>query len=316
MANKRQADLRLVDPLLTEVVRGYHNNEFIGENIFPFVQVDKGVGKIPLWGKDMFNVYKTLRAPLADSNEIDISKLATTSYETDEHDLAVRYDNLQDSEEAIFNVESHAANKAMEGIRLELEKLHAETAFNLATYGTDNKETISSNFYNDASVNFIDKIIVILQKLEGIIGKWPNTLVLGKVVWDAFKLHPKFKSYLVRDSNTNINPTLQMLADLLEIENIYVGKSLGLNPDGSFKHLWGNGLLAAYITPPTPGIDRSPLEPCFGYTFRKRGYPFADTYTNEGGKVSKARATDNYGIKVVGAESAYYVKNPIDPSGL
>ena len=45
---------RVVNPLLTEISRGYSNASLIGTKLFPIVTVDKEGGKIPQFTKEAF----------------------------------------------------------------------------------------------------------------------------------------------------------------------------------------------------------------------------------------------------------------------
>ena len=52
----RLSKLRVVDPVLTNLATGYTNEQFVGDQLMPFVLVDKEGGKIPLFGKEHFKV--------------------------------------------------------------------------------------------------------------------------------------------------------------------------------------------------------------------------------------------------------------------
>ena len=68
----RMQDLRIVDPVLTNLARGYSNAAFAGTVLFPVVNVNKEAGKIPLFGKEAFTIYNTERALRAKSNKIPV----------------------------------------------------------------------------------------------------------------------------------------------------------------------------------------------------------------------------------------------------
>lgn len=312
----RLDNLRVVDPVLTSIARGYANEEFIGENLFPIVNVDKAAGKIPLFGKEHFKVWETERALRADSNEMDGAWLTTTSFATNEHDLVQKLDYLE-LEEAMLNLETRAVESVMEAIALKREKQYADLVQDLATYPTDNKVTLTDNFFNEDAIDWIKEIGNYCDSLSDIIGKEPNTIVIPRRVWALLRFHPKLKTYLgVNVSGTdvfNVKASVEKLADLLEIQNVLIGRSRYTSDNASFSNIWGNNIILAYITPPS-GIERSPYEPCFGYTLRKKNNPFSDKWMENNGKIEKVRTTDNYDIKVVGAESAFIIDDPIDPA--
>ncbi len=312
----RLDNLRVVDPVLTTLARGYSNTEFIGENLFPIVNTDKSAGKIPLFGKENFKVWETGRALRADSNEMDGAWLTTTPFSTMEHDFVQRLDYLE-LEEAMLNLETRAVESVMEAISLKREKMYADLVQDLDTYPTDNKETLTDNFFNEDAIDWIKEIGEYCDALSDIIGRDPNTIVIPRRVWALLRFHPKLKTYLGVNVNGsdlfNVKASVEKLAGLLEIPNVLIGRSRYTTDSVAFSNIWGNNIILAYITPPS-GIDRSPFEPCFGYTLRKKNNPFSDKWFENNGKIEKVRTTDNFDIKVVGSESAFIINNPIDPT--
>lgn len=312
----RLDNLRVVDPVLTTIARGYSNEEFIGEKLFPVVNVDKSAGKIPLFGKESFKVWETERALRADSNEMEGAWLTTTAFSTEEHDLVQRLDYLE-IEEAMLNLETRAVESVMEAIALKKEKMYADLVQTLGNYPTDNKVTLTDDFYNEDAIDWIIKIGDACNNLSAIIGRDPNTIVIPRKVWSHLRFHPKLKSYLgVNVSGSelfNVKASVEKLAGMLEIPNVLIGSARYTTDLATFSNIWTNNIVLAYITPPS-GIDRSPFEPCYGYTLRKKGNPFSDKWFENNGKIEKVRTTDNFDIKIVGSESAYIINNPIDPA--
>lgn len=303
--------LRTVDPILTSVARGYSNESYIGTNLFPIVNVEKEGGKIPLWGKESFKLWNTARAIRANSNEMDGAWLDLTPYAMTEHDIQARLD-YREIEEAMLQVESRNSQMVMDQILLGYEKEQADLALNPDTYPEDNKVILSDDYFNEAEINFIEVIHEYKAKLASIIAKDANTLVIGKQVWNQLKFHPKLKGYLTAITEQNVIASIAKLKEVLEVDNILIGGARYSEDGETFDFIWGNAMVLAYVTPPS-GLERNIYEPCFGYTLKKKGYPYADKYEDSNGKIRIVRATDMYDIKVVGAESGFLIKNPIDP---
>ena len=312
----RISELHIVDPLLSTIARGYSNEEYIGDELFPVVNVDKESGQIPLFGKDQFRVWESLRALRGDSNKMDGMSVGKTPYFTDEHDLVQPLDK-RELEEAPWALETRAVETVMNAIMLKREVMQAALAQDLNTYPTANKTTMTDDFLNEDAIDPIEYLKNKKFVLVDIIGKDPNTMEFGYKVWQHLMLHPKIKGYLNVSVGGqivfNTIANIQKISDLLEIKNIIVGKSKYTEDMATFKPIWTNNIIMAYITPPS-GIDRTPYEPCFGYTLRKKGHPYSDTWWENNGKVKQIRTTDNFDIKVVGAESALIINNPIDPT--
>ncbi len=301
----RLETLRLIDPVLTTIARGYSNNEFIADRLFPFVTVEKEAGKIPVFGKEMFRVYNTERAIRAASNEMQTLGIQTIDYVTTEHDLVHPID-YRELKEAEIDLKARATEMTTEGIRLKHEKIAADLAQNDTLYPSSNKEIITTDKFN---LEDTDPIAIIEEKkaaLRAIIGKRPNVMVMGAVVYDALKNHPKILER-IKYSQLGV-ATVDLLEALFGIPNIYIGESIYSDDGTVFEDIWKDNIILAYITSPT-GIADSPYEPCFGYTLRVRNYPFVDTWEENGGKIVKVRTTDNFDVKVVGIESAYLIKD-------
>lgn len=303
--------LRTIDPILTNIARGYSNTDLISETLFPVVGVDKEGGKIPTWGKEAFKIWGTERAIKADSNEMEVPWLTTTSFQLTEHDLAGRVDYREIKETDIVDLEANAVNMVMQAIELRREKLAAELAFTAANYSTDNKTSFSDDYLNEDAVDPVKFIDGKNDALRAIIGKYANTLVMGNGVWKALKHHPLIKAYFSTNERQLI--TLDNFKELVGIENIIIGNSLYTADGDTFSDIWGNAMLLAYVAPAS-GIARTPYEPCFGYTLRRSGYPYSDKWEEQNGKIRKVRTTDNFDVKLVGAESGYLVTTPIDPA--
>lgn len=305
----RLSNLRVVDPVLSALALGYSNAAFVGDQLLPFVMVDKEGGKIPKFGKDAFRVYNTERALRAKSNRINPSDIDSVDISLDEHDLEFPIDYREEAE-AAFPLQAHATNMVVEGIRLRHEATVASMTQNPANYAASNKIALSGTdvFTNDASdpEGVVDDAKAAIRSK---IVKEPNTLVIGYGSWRALKRHPKLKAIL-----SDTRSRLVQLADLreiFEIENIVVGKGMYATDAGATVDLWGNTMVFAYVpggakTAGTNAPLRSVYEPSFGYTLRKKGNPVVDTRT-EDGKLEIVRNTDIFRPYLLGAEAGYLV---------
>ena len=300
----RLSKLRVVDPVLTNLATGYTNEQFVGDQLMPFVLVDKEGGKIPLFGKEHFKVYATERALRAKSNRINPEDIGEVDVALDEHDLEYPIDYREDAESA-FPLQARATNTVVEGIRLRHEVMVAEMVQNPANYSVGNKIALSgaSRFTDDTS----DPEGVVSDAKAAVrakIVKEPNTMVIGYSTWRVLKRHPKLKAIL-----SDTRSRLVQLADLreiFEIENIVVGRAVKANDAGVTSDIWGDNMVLAYV--PKASGDRSPYEPSFGYTLRKKGNPVVDTRT-EDGKIELIRNTDIFRPFLLGADAGYLISD-------
>ena len=305
----RLSKLRVVDPVLSALAIGYSNAAFVGDQLLPFVTLDKEGGKIPRFGKEAFTIYQTERALRAKSNRINPEDVDGIDISLDEHDLEYPIDYREDAE-AAFPLQTHATNRVVEGIRLHHEAMVASMTQNANNYPAGNKIALSgTDVFTDANSDPEGVVDDAKAAVRNKVVKEPNTMVIGYKSWRAMKRHPKLKAIL-----SDTRSRLVQLADLreiFEIENIVVGKGVYRTDAGVVTDLWGGTLVLAYVPTAAPAAAgdapvRSAYEPSFGYTLRKKGNPVVHTRT-EDGKLEIIRNTDIFRPYMLGAEAGYLV---------
>jgi hypothetical protein len=299
----RLSNLRVVDPVLTNLSVGYSNADLVGDVLFPFVPVDKEGGKIPKFGKEAFKIYNTERALRAKSNRINPEDVDSVTVSLDEHDLEYPID-YRESDEAAFPLEAHATHVVTEGIRLRHEKKVADLAQNTANYAASNKIVLAgtSRFTDKANSDPIAS-----SGTEGSRAgrsQVPNTAVIGAASWKAIKQHPQFLERIKYSMKGVL--TVELLKEILEVERFVVGRAVYSSDTGTFGDLWGDNIVLAYVAQQRQGAERTPYEPSFGYTLRKKGMPQIDKRT-EDGKLELVRNTDNFGVYLLGAEAGFLI---------
>lgn len=301
----RLKKLRVVDPVLTSLARGYRNAQFISEGLFPVAELDKESGIIPLFGKEAFRLWDTERAIRAKSNVMTADDADTLDVVLREHDLAYPVD-YREQAESMFNEEAKAARRVKDAIDLGREVRAALLAQNPATYLSGAKVTLSgssqwSNGGGDPIKAVEDGKEVVRQRT----GMRPNTAAIGAAAYASLKFHPKLASALGSDKDKLI--TLEHLKAIWGLENIYVGEALAANGQGALGDIWGDNVVLAYVAKPGAGQSHDHDVPSFGYTLRKKGMPETDKYDAEGNKVEYVRHTDIYKVVVVGADAGYLI---------
>lgn len=300
----RLEELR-VNAYLSKVARGYTNSAFIAENLFPVIDSDLEKVDIFEFNKEAFQVYDTERSIRANSNVISPKGFNKKTTTLTEHDLAYPIDYREEEESKVVKLQLHATNVVTEGLKLKHEKQCADLVQNTSNYDTTNKIVLSgtSLFSNSASdpEGVIDDA---KNAISGRIAQSPNTMVMGYDTFKDLKKHPKLRE-LVSTSQTRII-TLDLMKQIFDIDNIYVGKSVFVNEAGNFVRVWGNNIVLAYV----PKLDsRTEYDPSFAYTVRKKDSLKIDEYTKEGNKVKYIRATDIYTPFLVGPDAGYLIKN-------
>ncbi|MEY4427464.1 MAG: hypothetical protein RLZZ182_153 [Pseudomonadota bacterium] len=308
MADRLQT-LRGVDPVLSQLAIGYSNAEYISTVLFPMAQVPKESGQVPKHTKQSFKVFATERALRAKSNRLNPEDRDFIKFSLDEHDLSVPMDYREADEAEDLDVKAANTFLATEGIALRAEKIAADLAFDPANYGANNKIAIAAS---DAWTNYTsttsDPVGVIDEGKEKIrqgIARYPNIGVIGAKRYKALKNHPKILERLTYSQLGVVTP--QILAAILDLDAIVVGKGIWASDDGQTTYdIWDDKMLLAYVRPPQPGAKRSVYEPNFGYTVY-RDDPQVDTYPEEGGKLLNTRCTRRFKQLLVGADAGYLI---------
>jgi hypothetical protein len=139
----RLEELR-INAYLSEVARGYSNNAFIAENLFPTIESELEKIDIFEFNKEAFQMYDTERAIRANSNVISPKGFTKHTTTLTEHDLAYPVDYREEEEAAKkVKLQVHATNVVTQGLKLKHEKQCADLVQNLDSYSSDNKIILS-----------------------------------------------------------------------------------------------------------------------------------------------------------------------------
>ncbi len=301
----RLKQLRIVDPVLTNIARGYRNAQYVGEALFPLADMDKEAGIVPLFGKEAFRLWDTERAIRAQSNLMTPDDLNTLDVVLREHDLAYPVD-YREQAESMFDAEARAAKRVKEAIDLRREVSCAALAQNVNTYLSGAKVALAGASQWSASGG--DPVAVVETGKEVVrsrIGVRPNTILMGASVYAALKFHSKLQGALGANEAKLI--TLEHLRTLFGIQNIVVGEALA--GDSTTSDIWPDNLVLAYVSQLVAGETSDYETPSCGSPLRKKGMPETDKYDTNGGKVRYVRHTDMYKPVVVGADAGYLISD-------
>ena len=308
--SKRTDELRMVDPILSTIAQGYSNTSLVSEALFPIVNVSKSKMKIPVFGKEAFYLRAVDCAIRAHSNRIPPIEISLIDFETQERDLEMALDHLEQEEASNLEMYMSQITKTLaDSIALTREKTAADMAQDETLYDAGMKTVITSGTAFDDYTNTTDPIEVIkdgLEAVRGKIGKFPNTMVLGESVFRVLMSHPKILDKIKYSSLGKA--TKSILKELTDIPNIEVGLSVYTNDGNSFTDIWQDNIILAYVDKNEKG-KRSEFNPSYGYTFRRSGMPEVDTYNENGGKIKVLRYTDNYSVNITAQDAAYLISN-------
>jgi major capsid protein E len=299
----RLEDLRVVDPVLTTIARGYSNNAYVAEWIFPEVKVPKETGKIVHFGRDNFKVYNTERALRANSNRMPVGKRTTSGFTLTEHDLEYPID-YRELKEDMFNQQEAGTIAVTEGLKLKQEVMAAALATNPANYPAENTDALTgTDRWDDPGSHPLVQIEDASNTIRSRTGRRPNTILFSPSAFNSLKVHEDLRE-LIKYSQKGVL-TLDLIKELIGIQNAAVGEAIQTDDDGEeFTDVWGKNVILAYI-PPNPAGNRSLYEPSFGYTVRLENTLEIDTREENGGKLHLVRNTDIFDEFLVGPDAGF-----------
>ena len=266
---------RVIDPILTEVARGYRSpKSAIANVLFPIVTVNARGGKIISFGPDDFKLVSTVRAPGsntkrvqfgyagADYSLVDYRLEALTPYEIQEEGAAVPG----------IDVIGMSIRKVENVMALEREHQASVLARDAANYASTNKETLSGSAqWSHVDSNPIADILEAKEAIRQQIGERPNVMTLGPTVLTALRNHPKILDRLSTSADRPPASMAQLMA-LFELSQIVEGEAV--YHDGTqFQDVWGKDAILAYTTPASLAEMGSPS---YGYTYQLSGRPVVE----------------------------------------
>ncbi|KXA72496.1 major capsid protein [Bordetella hinzii] len=277
--NMNTRQVRVIDPILSNVAQGYTHPERVGFTLFPRVPVKQRGGQIIEFGRDSFKRYTTRRAPGANTKRVQFGYEGKPfALVQDALEGKVPWEHMQDAAQVPgIDLGTEATNEVMEILSLALEIEQAEIATKAANYGANNKDTLAgSDVWNDPDSDPAKQIREYREAVRSIVGLRPNTMVVSAAGFNALAEHPKILERFKYTSSDSV--TKEMLAKLFNLRTLEVGEAVYMN-EGSDQmvDVWGNVAVLAFV----PAQVSSARTPSFGYTYTLEGHPLVEEPYNE-----------------------------------
>jgi len=303
MANR---DIRVIDPILSSISRGYKNAAYVGMALFPRVNVNASGGQILQFGKEAFMKYNTRRAPGAATKRISFG-YEGMPFALENHALeALVPTEWQRDAKVIPGVDlaTRAINLTSEVTARQLEEQQAALATTAANYPTANVETLTGAG-SLAGISNITKWIDDKKELirSGIV-MYPNKMIIGPKVFNVLRNLPAVRENYKYTTSASI--TVQMISQFFDIPQIYIGMGVACGQDGKFFDIWGNDMVLAY----SPDSPQGREEPSYGYTYTMEGHPAVKQPYFDDNRDSWVYGTKEERVPVIaGAGAAVLIKN-------
>lgn len=273
---------RIVDPVLTNVARGFADQPRVGFTLFPRVPVMLAGGNIIQFGREEFRQYNLRRAPGARTARIPVGYSgAPYSLVQDALEVPVPREHMRDaSRQPGINLGTVATQKGMRTILNAVEVEQATVARNTASYPASNRIALGpGSRWSDPAINPGASIEVGREAIRTAVGVYPNVAVLSAKAYAAARNNPLILERFKYTSAESV--TTDMLARLWNIQRVEVGQSVTVDQADVASDVWGTDVILAYTA--IGAIDNA--EPSFAYTYEMEGHPLVEqAYWDSGTK--------------------------------
>jgi hypothetical protein len=307
-----------IDTFLTGISVGYTNAEYIADEIFPMVPVQKQSDVIPTFTQSAwFRDEAQLRGVGSKSQGGGWSTDNTNTYFCNRYSYRHEIpDELRDNADAPWNLDLEAVEFATDKLMMNRERSFVANLFTTSKWGTDlvgNTDFTSWDDYANSSP-LLD-IYSASDTVESKIGREANTFVLGKQVWVKLKWHPDLVD-TIKYTEKGI-PAPSLLAEAAEVGRVLVGRAIYTSsPEGTaetsvtYSRIWGKHALMLYV-PDHPSL----MTPAAGYTFVWQRVAGAQQYIKririDEREVDAVEANSYYHQKVTAKNAAVFMSGAV-----
>ena len=255
-----------VDTAMTQISIAYSNANYISQQIFPIVPVTKESDQYYIFTKaDWFRDEAKPVAPGTGPQEIGYGT-STCPYTIIHWGLRAPVpDQILKNADSPVRVRQNAVKRATDGVELATERRVA-TMIQTAGNWTSSASLSGVNLWSADTSNPFSDIITAKATVRDLIGREPNTIVMGAQVWDQLQKHPDMVDRL-KYTVTGGVPTPQQLGGLFMLGRVLIGAAIYNSANegvaGSYSSIWAKDFWVGYVTP-TPALE----EPSAGYIIR------------------------------------------------
>lgn len=298
------AQVRVVDPILSNHARGYVQAEFIGRFLFPTVTMPTRAAKRIEFDRSSFRRRKTRRAPGARIAQLEFGyegKAVNLHQEALRASVPIEYIGEAAAVPGI-DLQQSAVDIVLAVIAMEKEIQQAEVARNADSYAATNKLALAgTDVWTHPDSDPRTQISDAVEVIRGRTGKRPNTLALAATARKALKDHPKVLDHFKHTTAASISNA--MLQEYLDIPLVVSGDGIYDQDDDTTVDIWGDDAILAYVPPEG---QRAMALPSYGYTYQLEAHPFVSPSQWE----KDTRSWDNdvfdeFSAELVGADAGF-----------
>lgn len=220
-------DIQAVDPVLTNMLIGYMQNDdrFVASKVFPYVSVDKDSGTYYiLTKKHWFMDELQERAPGAPFPALGYG-VSTTTFTTlqyaGEESIA---DEIRANNQMPMDLERISVQRLAQLSLIRKERAFAADFMTTSVWGTDDDDS-TTDWDDYAAGDPVNDVYTAVRTISNNTGQQANTLVLGFIVHDALRLHPDILDRLKYTQAATTASVEGAMAAIFGLSNYWVAKA-------------------------------------------------------------------------------------------
>lgn len=320
------------DQYLTNISVATSDNQYIGEQVVPVIEVQKQSDKYRVFDyqDDKIADDDIRRAPGTVASEMRTGWSEDSFYAEGYAKRYALYDEelANADEDAIFNLKEMAARQVKAKLQLNKEILTAGLMTNQNNFHTDLKVTTGETstadiikWSNYADSDPMKDIFKLREKIERLGGLDMNALVLSKPVYNILKFHPKLKATIAGFTSPEMVSD-EAIKQLLGIDKLIVANARKatsaqrrVGQGGLTNYIWGNNAVLLHL-PERATMDTPAAAYTFQWTNPKAnvvGNQKTRDYYNEESKTLFVETEEWFGQKVVSELGAIVLPDLVTP---
>jgi hypothetical protein len=276
--------VRVIDPILTQLAQGYKNAEGVATFFAPSVSMNTRAGRTLVFGKEAFAAQSFLRAPGTNIQKIQ-NEFGTRSFalrqEAISWEIAEEVAAEAKNGAAQIDLRQFAAKDAANRLMQSWEVQVADIVTDSTQYETGNVLDLST--YNGGADQFNSPtadVEVLMddakEQVRSQIGIYPNKMVISPDAFNALKRNKRIRDFMQR----GVLIDEKTLAQIFGLDEIRVARRLKLAADGTLENIYNNVAVLFYHPSGAtdgfmPALDANYGNPAFAYTYTLSGYPIA-----------------------------------------
>lgn len=277
------AQLRVNDPVITQLLHGYANGEIVAPFLAPAVNVQTRAGKVIRFGKEQFAVMDLGRAPGNNISRLS-SGFDTDAFYVEQHAVGAEVPEEVYQEaingEARIDLRANAALRAADAIAQHWEAQVIDTVTDNASFEASCQTALTgTDRWDDPDSDPEAAIAEWNEQIRDQVGVYANSLLVDPHTYRALKLHPKFQDRIKYTSQGSINQ--EMLSSWFDLgRGMRIATRKKLGAQGQLEDMLPRGTALLFYSPEgdmgqglTPMAYSDAAKPAFAYTYTLAGYP-------------------------------------------